>query len=154
MRKITLLATRIDFIKICDVLATNHVVIALCSITSLIGFAMTIYVSFKTKSIDKRIKEFKSIKDFNQKRTKYINSLKSYQISINEDNVDIYKIRTNILNDINIIYESYSYIFTLTQKITFFIIRRQLEKKEKIDENLVCNLISKIIAYMSNSKEN
>lgn len=154
MKNITLLVAKIDFIKLCEIFATNHIIIALCSLTSLISFAMTIYVTLKTKSIDKRMLELKSTKDFNRKRNKHISSLETYQTSINEDEVDIYKIRTNILNDVNIIYESYNYILKSSQKKTFHKLIKQLEKKEKIDEILVSNLLSKIIAYMSNSKEN
>ncbi len=123
--------TQINYAKLCELIASNNVITAICNITSLIGFGMTIYVSLKTKSIDKRIQEFKSTKDFNRKRTQHINSLKTYQTSLIEDNVDIYKIRTNMLNDINVIYESYRYIFKFSQKVIIYRVRKQLEKRKK-----------------------
>lgn len=155
MKKITLLfISKNDFIAICELFANNKIILGICSITSLIGFVMTIYVTIKTKSIDKKMLEYKLIQHFNRKRSQYINTLQSYQTSLLEDDVDIDKIKTNILNDINIIYESYSYIFKLSQKFTIYRLRKELEKSEGLDTNYICNLLSKVIAYLSKNKEN
>lgn len=153
MTIIFILVTEIEFYNICSYIANNDIIIAFCSITSLIGFAMTIYVSLKTKSIDKKIIELNLAKDFNKRRKNHIVSLKSYQTSLLEDKVDINIIRANILNDINIIYESYKSILKLYQRVTIIILIKRLEKEKITDVNSLCNLISKVIAYMSNNKE-
>lgn len=152
--KITILANDIDFMDICKFFASNDVIIAICSITSLIGFAMTIYVSIKTKSIDRRIEELNSTKYFNRSRKSYITSLKTYQTSLVEDNIDINKIKMDILNDVNVIIESYQLILNYKQRRTITRLRRKLQKKNIKDKNRICNLLSEIIAYLSNKKEN
>lgn len=92
----------------------------------------------------------KKTKEFNRKRKPYISTLEGYQRSLAEDKTDIYKVKINILNDINIINESFGTIFKINQKFVVWRLKRELEKSKSININRVCNLLSRIRAYMSN----
>ena len=101
----------------CEWLAKNDTFTVLCGITTLLGFFITVYISFKTKSINQRLGIYKKTQEFNKKRKEYAATLEGYQRSLIEDKTDIYKVKINILNDVNIINESFGTIFKFNQKI-------------------------------------
>ncbi|MCM1263614.1 MAG: hypothetical protein NC313_12950 [Butyrivibrio sp.] len=159
-RKINFVAKKVRKINVflsienwCEWLAKSDIFTALCSIVTLVGFLITIYISLKTKSINQRLEVYKRTKEFNTKRKKYILTLEGYQKSLTEDGIDIYKIKINILNDINIINESFRTIMKVNQRIVVCRLKKELEKSKSINTNRVCNLLSQIRAYMSNVKE-
>lgn len=153
MRKISILLSAENIENWCGWLAKNNVFTVLCGITTLIGFFLTVYISLKTKSINQRLGIYKRTQEFNKKRKTYISTLEGYQKSLTEDEIDIYKVKINILNDINIIKESFGTIMKVNQRIAVWRLKKELEKSKSININRVCNLLSQIRAYMSNVKE-
>ncbi len=151
--EINILLSEVNMGNWCEWLAKNDTFTVLCGVTTLLGFFITVYISFKTKSINQRLDIYKKTKEFNRKRKPYISTLEGYQRSLAEDKTDIYKVRINILNDINIINESFGTIFKINQKFVVWRLKRELEKSKSININRVCNLLSRIRAYMSNVKE-
>ncbi len=162
-RKINIVAKKVREINIllsegnmeiwCEWLAKNDTFTVLCGITTLLGFFITVYISFKTKSINQRLGIYKKTQEFNKKRKEYAATLEGYQRSLIEDKTDIYKVKINILNDVNIINESFGTIFKFNQKIVVWCLKKELEKSKSININHVCNLLSQIRAYMTNVKE-
>ena len=153
MREINILLSVNNIDSWCEGLARSNIFTMLCGIATLIGFFITIYISLKTKSINQRLCIYKRVQEFNKKRKRYISTLEGYQKSLADDGTDIYKIKINILNDINIINESFGVILKMNQRIVVWRLKRELEKPKSIDTNHVCNLLSRIRAYMSNVKE-
>lgn len=154
MKEITLIfLSTINCLRICEWFATNKIILGLCSITSLVGFVITISVSIKTKSIDKRLKEIRDIESFNKKRKKHATTIQTYQTSLYVDKTDIYKIKIDILNDLNIIYNTHKDIFSLWQKSVFWRTIKHLEKDKNINIEFICKMMSKLVAYMSINKE-
>ena len=153
MRKISILLSAENIENWCNWLANNNIFTVLCGITTLVGFFITVYISFKTKTINQRLGIYKKTQEFNKKRKTYISTLEGYQRSLTEDEIDIYKVKINILNDVNIIKESFGTILKINQKIVVWRLKKELEKSQSININRVCNLLSQIRAYMSNFKE-
>lgn len=153
MRKISILLSAENIENWCGWLAKNNVFTVLCGITTLVGFFITVYISVKTKSINQRLGIYKKTKEFNRKRKSYISTLEGYQKSLMEDKTNIYKIKINILNDINVINETFGIILKVNQKVVVWLLKKELEKSKSINTNYICNLLSKIRAYMSNVKE-
>lgn len=121
----------------------------ICGIITVIGFLMTVYISIKTKSIHKRIAEYKVVSSFNKNRKKYQKTFEGYQNAISQDDVDIYKTKINMLNDVNTVREAYSKIWSWRQKLLLLCLKKELEKKEGINVNKICNWMSKLIAVLS-----
>lgn len=142
------------FTSWCTMVANNDIFTFVCGVITVIGFVITIYISVKTKSIHKRIHQYKSAQIFNKRRKQYISTLKGYQNAIFADDVDIHNNKMNLLNDINIIGEAFDDILPFKHKILLWRLRRELEREKIISKNKVCNLISKIIAFLSKEKEN
>lgn len=153
MREINILLSIGKIENWCEWLAESDIFTALCGITTLVGFFITVYISLKTKSINQRLGIYKRTQEFNKKRKTYVSTLEGYQKSLSEDEIDIYKIKLNILNDINIIKESFGTIMKVNQRIAVWRLKKELEKSKSININRVCNLLSQIRAYMSNVKE-
>ncbi len=105
-------------------LAKNNVFTVLCGITTLVGFFITVYISVKTKSINQRLGIYKKTKEFNRKRKSYISTLEGYQRSLMEDKTNIYKININILNDINVINETFGIILKVNQKVVVWLLKK------------------------------
>lgn len=84
----------------------------------------------KTKSINQRLGIYKRTQEFNKKRKTYISTLEGYQKSLAEDEIDIYKVKINILNDINIIKESFGTIMKVNQRIAVWRLKKELEKSK------------------------
>lgn len=153
VRKINILLSIGKIENWCEWLVKSDIFTALCGITTLIGFFLTVYITLKTKSINQRLGIYKRTQEFNKKRKTYISTLEGYQKSLAEDEIDIYKVKINILNDINIIKESFGTIMKVNQRIAVWRLKKELEKSKSININRVCNLLSQIRAYMSNVKE-
>lgn len=137
----------------CTKIARSDGFTFICGVVTIIGFLLTVYISIKTKNIHRKITEYKKTEQFNKDRRKNLKTIMGYQKALIQDNADIYKVRINILNDINIIGEIYSDIFKFPQKWLFWCLKRELKKSEKIDVNKVCNKMSELIAKLSVEKE-
>lgn len=140
-----------EMIKWCTNVAKNDFFTFICGMITIIGFLMTVYISVKTKSIHKRIIEYKQIEKYNENRISYIKSLKGYQTAL-IDGGNIRKVKLNILNDINIVRENYRNMFGIVQRIAIWRLTKELEKDKPIKEK-VCNGLSKVIAVISVEKE-
>jgi len=137
----------------CTKIARSDGFTFICGVVTIISFLITVYISIKTKKIHKKITEYKKTELFNKDRRKYSKTIMGYQKALMQDNADIYKVRINILNDINTIGETYAGIFNFRQKWLLRCLKKELKKSEKIDVNKVCNEMSELIAKLSVEKE-
>lgn len=135
-------------------LANDTTILGACSAIAIIGFIVTIYISIKTKNINHRINEIKTTYNYNNRREEFRKSLIEFRnVIINED-VDIAKIKGNILDELNALNENYKGEFKVIQRIRIFLLIVHLEKSTRHDANYICNELSKVCGYLFQKKEN
>lgn len=131
----------------------NTYILGLCSIVTLVGFLITIYVFLKTKSIDSALKNYKRIEKFNKEGCKYKRNFKNHQKSLINDNVPIRKLKIDILNDLRVSEIKFETVFNRKEKKCFKEIITNIEKEDQNDSEYIANELSKIIAIFSTEKE-
>ncbi len=134
-------------------LGQSYTFTALCGIITIIGFIITIVVFFRTKSIERKLEEYKVIKEYNKIRGKLRRSFLEYRDAIQEDNAEIYKIKSNILDDLNAFNENYRITCKLRQKANIRLLIRHLQRSKRHNKNWICNQLSKISSYLYLEKE-
>ena len=115
---------------------------------------MTIYVSFKTKSIQKALNEYKRIEKFNREGLKYAKRFKAYIVSLIEDDVPFRKIRGNLLVDLHIAKKKFAKSLNRRERENLEITILKVEKGSQDNIDDVINELSKIVAFFSEEKEN
>jgi len=139
--------------KFLNFLGSNIRIIGICSAITIIGFIVTIFIFFKTKSIDKRIKGYKIKKKYNKKRIDFHNTLLQYREVIEKDNADLNKIKSGILDELNVLVVNFHTEFSFIQNLQLKLLIIHLEKKDKHNRNCICNKLSKIASYLEEKKE-
>lgn len=134
-------------------LGSNFRIIGLCSAITIIGFIITVFIFFRTRSIGKRIKEFKTKKKYNKKRIDIKTTLIQFRESIEEDDTDIKKIKTSILDELNVLSQCFHTEFNFIQNRQIKKLVTHLEKRDNHDRNDICNMLSRIISYLEDKKE-
>ncbi len=134
-------------------LGQSYTFTALCGIITILGFVITIFVFFRTRSIDKKVEAYKAIKEYNKRRESLRTSLLDYRNAIILDDVEIIKIKSNILDDLNVLYENYKITYKFWQKIKIKRLIWHLEKKKDHNRNWICNQLSKTSGYLYLKKE-
>lgn len=124
----------------------------ICGLASVIGLLITISVSIKTKSINERIKEIAFVNKYNKERKPINDSLKGYQQSFRDKDVDVRIIRVDALNDLNQL-SKYSCLFTRKQNKEIRKLIAMLEDENSIRREEACNILSKLISFTSEKKE-
>lgn len=126
---------------------------SICGLATICSFILTIYVSLKTKLINKRIQALRDGKNYNESKNSMKESLVTYQKLLRDDTINIISIKDNVLNDINASYIVFNNILDWREKRTYRQLIKELNKSQDLDLNLICNLISKIYAYLESDKE-
>lgn len=131
----------------------NKCMLGLCSISTLISFLMTVYVSFKTRNIQSALRDYRRIEKFNRDGSKYKKVFKAYQESLLDDDVPFRKIRISILNDLRVAENQFRVIFNKKEKKCIKEVISKIEVgNEDVSEEIV-NELSKVIAIFSIEKE-
>jgi hypothetical protein len=144
----------ITFDDIIHTIVVNDYLVFFGYIISFLGFILTIYVMIKTKNIDKRLADYKLVEQFNIEREMYIKTFRAFKTSLTDDNADIYKIKYDIYEETEKFKSHYHSIIGKLDKINIFYLCRTLKKEKNIKTNDVCNYLTKLLALLSNKKEN
>ena len=134
-------------------LGNNLFIIGVSSVVTIIGFFITLSISIKTKGISKKIAEFRTTKEYNIHRLKFKESLLAFREAIIKDDVDIRKIKGNILDELNAIRENFIVEFDIKQRIVIRVLIIHIERKDKHNKNFICNQLSRIASYFNMNKE-
>lgn len=136
------------------VLANDTMILGICNAIAIIGFIFTVFISIRTKRINHRINEIRKTYGYNLRRSQFRESLTEFRNVIINDDADITKIKSNILDELNALNENYRSEFKLDQRIRIYLLIIHLEKSTKHDTNYICNELSKINGYLFLEKEN
>lgn len=137
---------------ILNFLVNDNYVIALCNILTIIGLPVTILLIIRSTSLKLYLKKHRANRFYNQRRETFLSSLIKYQSSIREKSDNIYRIKDEILNDINVIYNNCKLVLKFWEKSNLRKVRRRLEK-QNINAKKLCNELSKTISYLNVDKE-
>ncbi|WP_188065946.1 hypothetical protein [Brevibacillus brevis] len=107
-------------------------VAGLCSV---VGLALSIYLIILTaqvnKKIDKKLKQYTDIENFNANREKFRTDLETYQLLINKDNIlneeIVYKI-SNIITE----FENHPSLLNVKDKYNIWFLKYYLGKTERV----------------------
>ena len=140
-----------EFIKLVN---DNPIFIFIISITGLVGFLITIYLSFKTKSISRTLRNISIAKDFNKERNLSIARLEGFSTNLSEDieSVSLSTIRFELHREVKVLYSRYRLLLSLREKCTFIIFIKTLSRKNLNPEKTILH-INNTIAILSNKKE-
>lgn len=126
----------------------------LASISSILGLLLSIYLIYKSTSIARILKQMSISKDYNKKRTEFINKFKVYKNSILIDDVK----NKNIVHDIlELIYNAENQYRTLFSKFELFKlyqIKKYLKQDfSKIDFDIVCFKLDYLIGRFNKRED-
>lgn len=119
-------------------------------IGAIIGF-ISFYLTIK---INKRLNSYKLIEQFNNEHEEYSKMFKEYRISITEYNVEINKIKHDILEQLEKFKYKYDPIIEFKLKFHIYLLSKHLKRKNSINKFKVCNYLTKLSGILSNNKEN
>lgn len=131
----------------------NEYILGLCSVATLLSFAMTIYVSLKTKSIQKALKEYRRIEKFNREGLKYAKRFKTYITSLIEDDVPFRKIRGDLLIDLHIVRKKFDNSLNKRERECIQQTISKIENGSQDAVDAIVNELSEIVAIFSEEKE-
>jgi len=134
-------------------LGGNLFVIGFCSAITIIGFILTLFILVRTKKIDRRIKEFKVKKSYNEHRKHFKDSLLSLKNAIEVENADIKKNKGLLLDELNNLQANYHSEFNAWQNYVIKRLIQHLEKDKKFNRNYICVKLSKVASYLYENKE-
>lgn len=125
-------------------------VIAWNTLFGIIGFFITIFVAFKTRSIGKELERIKVVKKYNRNRSTYRETFKGHLESITKDEICDRQLVKSILGDLEGYKHSFHSIFILEDRITIFCLEHHLKKEhDKIDFNQVSNHLANIVGRLT-----
>lgn len=114
---------------------------------------MTIYVSLKTKSIQKALKEYRRIEKFNREGLKYAKRFKTYITSLIEDDVPFRKIRGDLLIDLHIVRKKFDNSLNKRERECIQQTISKIENGSQDAVDAIVNELSEIVAIFSEEKE-
>lgn len=101
-------------------------IVSMCGI---LGFFLSIYLTIKSKSISRELKELTAKKIFNKNRSVLIEHFMGYQMSIIEDDNKTPTLRHNLLAEVYNFEEQYKTLLGFKDKFTIALLKHQLKSR-------------------------
>ena len=138
-------------LKIVQYFGTNNCILGICSICTLLGFFMTIYVTVKSKKIQESLYEYKKIIQYNKETKKIVVACSNYQKSLMQDDVKLRKVRIDILNDLLVAKKKFDDILTRCEIRELSNAIKVVKVSQNVEE--ICTNLSSVIAIFSLERE-
>ena len=137
-----------------EFLGRNEIVLGICSLLSIIGFALTIFVSFKTSKIAKILKYNQVTETYNKERKSYQNVFEGHRQSIIEDDIKTDKILKDILKTVEAYRLNFGDILSFRERMSLAKFIRILKKSAYyVDFNEVCNHLATLSGRLSKKED-
>lgn len=123
--------------------ATNEIALGMTSIIGLVGFILTLVVSFQTTKI-KKILQFNQVTEqYNKERAAYRKAFEGHRKSIMEDNIKNDTILKDILTHVEGYRVKFDSLLSKREKSDLRCFVQILKKQSnEVDWNTVCNYLS------------
>ncbi len=112
----------------------------LASISSLLGFILSVWLLIKSESITKTLKVMSQKKDYNKKSNFFSDRFSGFKSSILEDNDRSSQLFHRILEEIYQVEKEFHTIFSIRDKYTFLLIKYELKRKPPNVEKICFHL--------------
>lgn len=127
-------------------LNANTYFIFFVSISGILGFILSIYVTYKSHSISKTLNHITAAQNYNKYKAKFAARFKGYKDSILKDDLKTRQIVHAILEDIYKFEMQYEILLSLKDLSKLFFIKIYLKKNfDKVDFNKVCSYLDFLI---------
>ena len=143
--------TVIDFLKF---LATNEIILGICSLLGIAGFVMTLFVTIKTSKIAKILKYNQVTEAYNKERIGFQKAFEGHRSSISEDDIKTDKLLKDILKQVEAYRIKFNDIFSFKERITLYRFIKILKRPAKeVDFNTVCNYLASLSGRLSKKED-
>ena len=137
----------IDFLKF---LGTNEIILGICSLLGIIGFILTLIVTFKTSKIAKVLRFNHVTETYNKERLGFQKTFEGHRASIIDEGIRTDKILKNILSNVEAYRAKFDDILSFHEKHTLNAFVNILKKPaEEVDFNTVCNYLAILSGRLS-----
>ena len=137
----------IDFLKF---LGTNEIILGICSLLGIIGFILTLIVTFKTSKIAKVLRFNRVTETYNKERLGFQKTFEGHRASIIDEGIRTDKILKNILSNVEAYRTKFDDILSFREKHTLNAFVNILKKPaEEVDFNTVCNYLAILSGRLS-----
>lgn len=141
-------------VEFLEYFATDKVVLGIVSLTGILGFILTVFVSIRTNKISKILKYNQITSQYNKERLAFQKSFLGHSASITVDGNKTEKLLKEILAQVESYRIKFKYILSLREKITLFFFIRILKKEvRQVNWNSVCNYLAKLSGRLSKKEE-
>lgn len=129
---------------------SNEIVLGIVSVTGIIGFILTIFVSMRTAKISKILKYNEVTSRYNSERLAFKKAFGGHKESILQDGIKTEKLLKDILENVEEYHAKFDEIFTMREKYILWRLTRLLKRRvEKVDFNKLCNYLAIISGRLS-----
>lgn len=137
----------IDFLKF---LGTNEIILGICSLLGIIGFILTLIVTFKTSKIAKVLRYNHVTETYNKERLGFQKTFEGHRASIIDDGICTDKILKNILSNVEAYRTKFDDILSFREKCMLNTFVNILKKPATdVDFNTVCNYLAILSGRLS-----
>ena len=135
-------------------LGKNEIVLGVCSLLSIIGFVLTLFVTFKTSKIAKVLKYNQVTDVYNKERKSYQKTFEGQRRSIIEDGIKTDKILKDILKNIEAYRLMFNDILLLRERRSLLKFIKILKKPaNEVEFNEVCKYLATLSGRLSKRED-
>lgn len=133
---------------------TNEIVLGITSLTGIIGFILTIFVSIRTFKISKVLKHNEITSLYNREHMAFKNTFEGHRQSILKDSIKTDAILKDILQNVEEYHSKFDEIIHLRERFILWRFSRLLKKKAtEVDFNDVCNYLAMLSGRLSKKED-
>ena len=132
----------------------NEVILGIVSLTGIIGFVLTIFVSIRTSKISKILKHNQLTSQYNKERLAFQITFGGHRNSIIADGLHSNKLLKDILQNVEEYRAKFGEIMSLSERYSLHNFSHILRKEtDKVDYNKVCNYLALLSGRLSKRED-
>lgn len=132
----------------------NEVILGIVSLTGIIGFVLTIFVSIRTSKISKILKHNQLTSQYNKKRLAFQRTFEGHRNSIIVDGLRSNKLLKDILQNVEEYRAKFGEILSPSDRFSLFKFSLLLRKEtDKVNYNKVCNYLALLSGRLSKKED-
>ncbi len=126
---------------------SNPIFIFVVSLSSFLGFMLSVWLLIKSHSINKTLKIISQQEVYNTNSKLYADRFSGFKESILIDGDNSSSLFHRILEDIYRVEKEFHSLFSLREKLTFLLLKHELKKKTK-NTDKICTYLDYFIGHL------
>jgi hypothetical protein len=132
----------------------NEAILGVATLTGIIGFILTIFVSIRTSKINKILKHNQLTSQYNKERLAFQKTFEGHRNSIIADGLHSNKLLKDILQNVEEYRAKFGEIMSLSERYSLHNFSHILRKEtDKVDYNKVCNYLALLSGRLSKRED-